>query len=183
MKTAALLIALTATALADGRFDRAYQAGQDAFYLGKYDEALAAFTRARDLLPRLPGPHRWRGRTLRVLERWEECVVASTQAVRLRPDSPTVPEVKKDLDACRAALGRPGYDRPLPAGQGALAVIADADGAAVTVDGIAKGKTPLQPMPLMTGRHAVALELGDRRVTVNADVIAGVVVDCLVTLR
>jgi len=61
-------------------FDREYQAGIDAFNLAHYDEAAAHFRRARDASPRLPGPHRWLGRTLRVLERWDECVAASTQA-------------------------------------------------------------------------------------------------------
>jgi hypothetical protein len=155
-------------------FESEYQAGQDAFNLAHYDEALAHFARARDLRPRLPGPHRWLGRTLRVLERWEECVAASTQAVRLRPTSPLAGEVRKDIDACRAALGRPGYQRRLPPGQGALAVVAP-DGAAVLVDGIAKGVTPVEPMPLNAGRHTVRAEA----VEVEVVVVAGIVVDAV----
>src|SRR5882672_4408384 len=121
---AALLVA--ATVHADSRpmkgFDAAYQSGQDLFHLGKYAEARAAFVRARSLEPRLPGPHRWLGRIARVTESWEECVASATEAVRLRPDSPLVPQVREDLNACRAALGRPGYgpgEKKLSAGQGA----------------------------------------------------------------
>jgi tetratricopeptide (TPR) repeat protein len=168
-------------------FDAEYQAGQDSFNLGRYEDALAHFSRARDEEPRKPGPWRWLGRTLRVLERWDACVAASTQAVRLRPDSPLVPEVRKDIDACRAALGRPPYDRRLPPGQGALAVIADVDGAAVVVDGIAKGATPVLPMPLNSGRHAVRVEAppgrsAGRSVAEEVDVVPGIVVDAVVSL-
>ena len=94
--------------------------------------------------------------------------------MRLRPDSPLVPEVRQDIDACRAALGRPMYPRRLPPGQGALAVIA-ADGASVLVDGIAKGVTPLDPMPLNAGRHTVTAEAR----AVEVVVVPGIVVDAV----
>jgi tetratricopeptide (TPR) repeat protein len=177
----ALLLFLWASARADRTpFQVAYEAGQDAFNLGRYPEALEAFTRARDLDPRLPGPHRWRGRILRILERWDECIASSTQAVRLKPTSPLVPEVRKDLEACRAALGRPSYERRLPEGQGALAVIADVEGAAVFVDQIAKGATPLAPMPLNGGRHVVRLTAPSRApVDLDVEVVPGIVIDAV----
>src|SRR5215470_603975 len=146
-----------ATVRADARFDSAYQSGQDLFYLGKYAEARTAFEKARSLAPKLPGPHRWLGRVARVLESWEDCVASATEAVRLRPDSPLVPQVREALDACRAALGRPGYGKKLAAGQGALAIIVDAaaadTGARIIVDGIDRGTAPVAPFPLNAGRH------------------------------
>lgn len=179
-----LLVVLCATAAPaagdKGSFQSEWEAGQDAYNLGKYEQARRHFGRARDLDPTRPGPHRWLGRVARVLERWEECVASATTAVRLKPDSPQVPEVRKDLDACRSALGRPLYGRPLAANQGALAVLADADGAAVTVDGIPKGPTPLDPVPLVQGRHKVRVT-GPRTVEVEVEVVPGIVVDAVVT--
>ena len=56
-----LLVLVFAAALAradPAAFTAAYQQGQDLFHLGKYEQAHAAFLRARALAPRLPGPHR-----------------------------------------------------------------------------------------------------------------------------
>jgi tetratricopeptide (TPR) repeat protein len=162
-------------------FDAAYQSGQDLFYLGKYAEAHAAFLRARSLAPRLPGPHRWLGRVARVLEKWEECVASATEAVRLRPDSPHLPEVREDLDTCRAALGRPGYGKKLAAGQGALAIIVDSERVHIFVDGIDRGVAPVAPFPLNAGRHRVRLETGGRVVEAPVDVVPGIVTDAVLT--
>ncbi len=177
-----------AAAAADARpptqFDAAYQSGQDLFHLGKYAEARAAFEKARALAPRLPGPHRWLGRVARVTERWDDCVASATEAVRLRPDSPLVPQVREDLDACRAALGRPGYVKKLAAGQGALAIIVDAAaadaGARIFVDGIDRGAAPVAPFPLNAGRHRVRMTRGARGETTAdtaVDVVPGIVTD------
>jgi hypothetical protein len=172
------LLAGTAAATPTG-FDAAYQAGEDHFHLGKYAEARADFARARDLAPRLPGPHRWLGRVERLLEHWDACVAESTEAVRLRPDSPLVPQVREDLDACRSALGRPPYRGPLAAGQGALAVEVKPDGTEVFVDGIGHGRTPVAPFPLNAGPHRLVVrgegKRGERAVTLT--VIPGITVD------
>jgi tetratricopeptide (TPR) repeat protein len=185
-RVALVLLALAGSARAD-KFEKEWSAGQDAFNLARYDDALAHFARARELRPRLPGPYRWLGRIARVQEKWDECVAQATTAVRLKPDSPLVREVREDLDACRSALGRPRYDRPLSAGQGALAVLADVEGASVLVDGIAKGTTPLGAMPLNKGRHRVEVRrpMQDGAYDVaraEVDVIQGITVDAVVKL-
>jgi tetratricopeptide (TPR) repeat protein len=179
----ALLCAAAALARAEARppraFEAAYQGGQDLFHLGKYAEAQAAFLKARALAPRLPGPHRWLGRVARVLERWEECVASASEAVRLRPDSPLLPEVRDDLDACRAALGRPGYRRKLAPNQGALAVIAEEAGARLSVDGIDRGRTPVDPFALNAGAHTVRLEGEHGAAEARVVVVPGIVTDVL----
>jgi hypothetical protein len=179
-----LLLLGGASAAEPDRFKTEWEAGQDAFNLGKYAEARRHFRRARDLSPELPGPHRWLGRIARVLEDWDDCVASATTAVRLKPDSPQTREVKKDLDACRSALGRPLYGRPLKEGQGALALLVDVDGATVTVDGIAKGPTPLEPMVLNAGRHRVRVAAeGHAAAEVDVEVVPGIIVDAKLTLR
>jgi hypothetical protein len=111
-------------------------------------------------------------------------VAASTEAVRIRPGSPLVPQVRDDIEACRGALGRPTYRQKLPAGQGALAIVTDVDGAQVTVDGIPRGPTPLPPFALNAGAHSVRLvsetgAVGERTLVV----IPAITIDAVVPLR
>jgi hypothetical protein len=180
----ALLVAANAHAQkSPPGFDEAYNKGTDFFNLGKYEDAWQQFARARDLDPSKPGPHRWLGRTARAQKRWRECADSSTQALRLNPTSSFAATIREDVDACRAALGRPAYDGKIPDGQGALAVIANLEGAAVTVDGIKKGATPLEPIPLIPGRHVVHLERrGYLAVDVEVDVVETIVIDVEVDL-
>jgi len=174
---------LVGNAAARGAFEAAYEAGQDAFNLAKYDEAWKQFQRARELAPEKPGPYRWLGRTARVREQWNDCLGFAMQALRLNPTGKQAPEVRKDVEACRAGLGRPRYEGKLSAGQGALAVVANVEGAAVSVDGIAKGRTPLDPVPLVAGKHTVRVEAaGAAAQELPVDILDGVVVDVVVSL-
>ncbi len=176
--------ALVLIAAARGAFDAAYEAGQDAFNLGKYDDAWRHFLKARELAPDKPGPYRWLGRTARVRREWQDCLAYSLDALRMHPTSKQAPEVRKDVAACRAGLGRPAFAGTLHAGQGAVAVIADVDGASVSVDGIAKGRTPLEPVPLATGHHTVRVDgKGLAPVERPVDVLEGVVIDVEIALR
>ena len=116
-------------------------------------------------------------------EQWNDCLGFAMQALRLNPTGKQAPEVRKDVEACRSALGRPRYEGKLSAGQGALAVIANVEGAAVTVDGIAKGRTPLDPVPLVVGRHTLRVQALDASTQeVPVDILDGVVVDVEVSL-
>jgi tetratricopeptide (TPR) repeat protein len=164
-------------------FNESWNRGQDAFNLGRYDEARAHFERARELEPKSPGPYRYLGKIAKVQQRYRDCLKASAEAIRLKPDSPNVPEVKKDLDECRAGLNLPPLRAQLVAGQGALSVTANVEGAVVTVDGARKGATPLEPVPLPAGPVVIAVSKegylpGEK----TADVVPGIVVDVEVEL-
>ncbi len=171
-------------------FDEAYNKGQDNYNLGKYDDAWIEFSKARDLDPSKPGPWRWLGRTARAQQKWRECVDSSTQALRLSPrdaqqkiTSQYAKDMRQDIDRCRAALGLPAYDGDIPEGQGAAAVIANVEGAAVAIDGIKKGATPLAPIPLQPGKHRVRLERkGYLPADAEVDVVPSIVVDVPVEL-
>ncbi len=182
-----LLLLLPAISFAEKEkagFQKLYEAGQDAFNLGEHERARDLFSRASELAPAKPGPHRWLGRLARIREDWLECVAESTAAVRLRPDSPLLPQVRQDIEACRGALGRPLYERPLAAGQGALAILASVEGAAVTVDKIGKGATPVPPLPLNKGRHVVEVRRqGYRPARLEVEVVPGITVDLVVELE
>jgi len=68
-----------------------------------------------------------------VQARNEDCTNASVEAIKLAPDSPNAPEVRKVLDECRETLGKPALRAELAPGQGALSVMANVEGAQVTV--------------------------------------------------
>src|SRR5215470_12305510 len=95
IRTISLIVLLAA---ARGAFEIEYEAGHEAF---------AHFLKARELAPDKPGPYRWLGRTARVREKWQECLGYALDALRMHPTSKSAPEVRKDVAACRAALGRP----------------------------------------------------------------------------
>jgi hypothetical protein len=175
--------ALAQQAPANPAFSTEYEKGQDAYNLGKYDEARARFEAARDLGPDKPGPYRWLGRLARVQKRWRECIDNSVVALKLNPTSSQAPEVRKDITQCRLALGRPAYEGNIPAAQGALAVIANVEGAAVEVDGLKKGATPLPPFALNPGKRQVYVSLeGYLPADVEVEIVQTIVVDLEVTL-
>ena len=180
--SSALLLALwPALAFARSAFDRHYEAGQDAYHLGKLEEAQAAFSKARDLEPDKPGPWRWLGRTARARKEWEQCLEAAIQALRLSPRSRYAAEVRRDIEACRAGLGRPAYEGKLGAGQGAIHVpLSPIYGdMRVAVDGIKRGAPPIV-FPVNVGKHVVEMvsEKGSvPPVQVSVDVLPGIVHD------
>ncbi len=136
-------------------FDDAYNKGQDAFNLGKYEDARAYFEKARDLDPTSPGPYRWLARTSKALKDWPACVANGVKSLSIKLTSKYANDIRADIDACRGELKRPAYEGQIPQGQGGLAVITNVEGASVEVDGIKKGATPLSPFPLNPGKHNV----------------------------
>jgi tetratricopeptide (TPR) repeat protein len=179
--SALFLLLLTGSAAAKPTpFERAYEAGQDAYHLGRLDEAAAHFARARDLAPDKPGPWRWLGRTDRARKRWDECLEASIRALRIAPRSPHAAEIRLDVEACRAGLGRPPYPGKLGPEQGAIHV-PQAD-FRVVVDGISRGAPPIV-FPINAGLHTVelvpAVANGPSKVQLSVDVVPGVVHDVI----
>jgi hypothetical protein len=174
---AMILLASAAT------FDGEYAAGQDSYNLGHYDDAVAHFTKARALDPSKPGPVRWLGRTERAMKKWDACLADALAALRMAPGSPLCAEVRKDVEACRAGLGRPAFSGTLREGQGALEVLSDTEGAMVLVDGIRKGATPIDPLPLNTGVHTVRLTRdGYAPGETTVEVVEGVVIDATIQI-
>src|SRR4051794_31159075 len=84
---ALLLAAPAAQAAGPAGFQEAYEAGQDDFNLGKYDEAKLQFEKAKKLAPDKPGPYRWLGRLGRTTQDFPACVDNAIAALRLAPES------------------------------------------------------------------------------------------------
>jgi hypothetical protein len=179
----AVVAAAPARAQPRGDVGATFQAGVDAFRLGEYEEARTLLERARAMEPSLPGPHRFLAAVAQAEQRWDDCVASAREAMRLKPDSTEIEATRALHDACRAALGRPGFAGSYGDG-GALAVTANVDGATVAVGGLRYGGTPLAPRALPAGAVEVVIEkTGWKRAVVQVDVLPHVVTDVVVTLE
>lgn len=161
---------------------RAFQAGVDAFRLGKLAEARGHLERARALDPKLPGPHRFLAAVAQAERRWQDCIDGARAALALNPRSQELGDTRNLHEACRAADGR--APAPGELGEGAaIAVTTDVPGATVRIGGLAYGGTPLAPRTIPVGTHEVALAKAgyqEARVTVTA--LPGIVTDVIVEL-
>jgi len=165
------------------RFVREFQAGVDAFRLGKYDDAIGHLEAARDLEPDLPGPHRFLAAVAAAQQRWEDCVTAARVAIGLNPSSSEIAATRKLHDDCRAALGLPGFAGDF-AGGGAIAVMANVSGATVSIDGLKYGATPLAPRAIAVGEVEVAAEkTGWKTARAKVRILPGVVTDVVLELE
>jgi hypothetical protein len=180
-----VLVVLAGTAAAQPRGDvnATFQAGVDAYRLGKYAEAKKLLERARTMEPTLPGPHRFLAAVAQAEQRFDDCVTSAREAMRLKPDSTEIAATRTLHDACRAAAGRQAFDGNYGDG-GAIAVTANIDGATVSVAGLRYGGTPLAPRALPAGSAEVIVEkTGWKRAVVQVEILPGVVTDVAVTLE
>jgi tetratricopeptide (TPR) repeat protein len=181
----ALAIALTglATAAPPAKFTSEYQAGVDAFRLGKFDDARAHLEKARQLAPKLPGPYRFLAAVAQAQSRWDDCIDSARHALELNPASSEVGETRKLHDACRASAGRMPYRGAALSEGAAISVTANVDGATVKISGLTYGGTPLEPRPITAGAHQLEIvKLGYKPVQLSVDALPGIVTDVAVEL-
>jgi len=177
-----LLAAQVASAQPGTAVTREFQAGVDAFRLGKHDEARKHLERAKQLDPSLPGPNRFLAAVAQAQGRFADCVTAARVAIELNPASQELADTRTLHDDCRRAAGHPTYAREL-ADKAAIGVTANVAGATVTISGLVYGATPLLPRPIPAGTHEVELAKAGyltARTTVTA--LAGIVTDVEVEL-
>ncbi len=177
------LAARPAAAAPSAQLTRAFQAGVDAYRLGKYDEARAHLEKARGIDPKLPGPHRFLAAVAQAQERWVDCIAEARRALQANPRSQEVAETRKLHDSCRASAGRPTFRAELGEGA-AIAVTANVTGATVRIAGLRYGGTPVEPRLIKPG--AIQLEVdkhGYKPARVAVDVLPGIVTDVDVSLE
>ena len=161
---------------------REFQAGVDAFRLGKHDAARAHLERARALDPKLAGPNRFLAAVAQAQGRWDDCIAAARLALSLNPRSSERADTRKLHDRCRASAGRPLYRGDLGE-RAAIAVTSNVPGAAVKIGGLAYGATPLAPRPIAAGPLALELSKpGFRPARLEVDALPGIVTDAAVEL-
>lgn len=183
VKAAVLLVTLTAVAHAQApEVTREFQAGVDAFRLGKYDEARAHLEKARQLDPTLAGPNRFLAAVAQAQQRWADCIEAARQALELNPRSSELADTRKLHDECRTASGKPPYRDPLGE-SAAVAVTANVAGAKVVINGLTYGGTPIAPRPIAPGPLAIDVEkAGWLPKHVELDGLPGIVTDVAIEL-
>ncbi|HEU4735167.1 MAG TPA: tetratricopeptide repeat protein [Kofleriaceae bacterium] len=162
---------------------REFQAGVDAYRLGKYDEARAHLDRAQAIDPRLPGPHRFLAAVARAERRWSDCVAEARRALALAPRSQEAAATRKLHDECRAQDGRLAYRGEL-GDSAAIAVTANVTGATVRIGGLRYGGTPVEPRLIKPGAILIDIEKqGYRPARVAIDALPGIVTDVRVELE
>lgn len=160
-----------------------FQAGVDAYRLGKYDDARAHLDKALTIDPKLPGPYRFLAAVARAQRRWTECITASRRALQLNPQSREIADTRKLHDECRAAAGRPAYRDEL-GDNAAFAVTANVTGATVRIGTLRYGGTPVAPRLIKPGVHELDIEKpGWKPTRVTIDALPGIVTDVEVSLE
>ncbi len=179
---AVLLAAQVASARPGKEVTREFQAGVDAFRLGKYDDARNHLERAGQLDPNLPGPHRFLAAVAQAQGRFADCVTSARVAIALNPASQELADTRKIHDDCRRSAGRPSYTQEL-GDKAAIGVTANVDGATVKISGLVYGATPLEPRPIPAGPHQVELtKPGYLPAKRSVTALAGIVTDVEVEL-
>jgi tetratricopeptide (TPR) repeat protein len=182
--------ALAAVAASPGRADplppglaREFQAGVDAYRLGKYDEARAHLEKAQAIDPKLPGPHRFLAAVAQGQHRWADCIAEARRALQLNPRSQEIAETRKLHDACRESDGRPAYGGPI-GDSAAIAVTANVSGATVRIGGLRYGGTPVAPRLIKPGALQVEIEKsGWKPARVAIEALPAIVTDIAVELE
>jgi tetratricopeptide (TPR) repeat protein len=171
------------SAKVSGELAKEFQAGVDAFRLGKYDEARAHLEKAEAFDPRMPGPHRFLAAVARAQRRYAECVTETRRALQLNPQSREVAGTRKLHDECRAADGRAPYRAELGE-SAAIAVTANVSGATVRIGALRYGGTPVAPRLIKAGFHELEIEKpGWKPAHLAIDALPGIVTDVEVTLE
>ena len=178
MRSLVVLAILARVALAQAPdLTKEFQAGVDAFRLGKLDEARAHLERAHKLDPKLPGPYRFLAAVSKAQAKWQECIDDARAALVLNPQSVEAPETRKLYDDCRVSAGKAPYRGEL-ADSAAIAVTSNVPAATVKIGGLIMGGTPMAPRPITAGKLEIDVEkLGWKTKHLEVDAPAGIVTD------
>lgn len=178
-----LLLASRVATAQPADLTKEFQAGVDAFRLGKFDEARIHLEKARALDPKLPGPHRFIAAVAQAQSKWEECITSAHKALELNPISSEAADTRKLYESCRVSAGRTPARLEL-ADSAAVSVLTNVPGAAVKINGLTYGGTPLPPRPISPGPLEVEIEKpGWKPVKRTVNAIPGVVTDVNVDLE
>jgi hypothetical protein len=154
-----------------------FQAGVDAFRLGKLDEARAHLEKARDIDPKLPGPYRFLAAVAHGEKNWDDCIANAHQALALNPRSSEAADTRKLYEECRQSAGRPAFNGEL-GDSAAIAVTTNVTGATVKINGLTYGATPISPRPITAGALEIEIsKQGWKPTSLEVNALAGIVTD------
>jgi len=179
-----LLLASVASAQPAPEMTKEFQAGVDAFRLGHFDEARTHLEKARELDPKLPGPHRFLAAVAQAQGRWQDCLDEARAALALNPHSSEAADTRKLHGDCRSSAGREPYRGPELVDGAAIAVTTNVPGATVKIGGLTYGGTPLAPRPITAGTLEVDVDKpGWKPAHLSVDAPAGIATDVAVELE
>jgi tetratricopeptide (TPR) repeat protein len=162
---------------------REFQAGVDAYRLGKYDDARAHLEKAQAIDPRLPGPHRFLAAVAQAQHRWADCIAEARRALQLNPQSHEIADTRRLHDGCRQSDGRPAYRGDIGEAA-AIAITANVPSATVRIDGLRYGGTPVAPRLIKPGVLRVDIEkAGWKPAHLAIDALPAIVTDVAVELE
>ena len=181
----ALLVGSTAAAKPAANFTKEFQAGVDAFRLGKLDDARTHLERAKKLDPKLPGPYRFLAAVAQGQEKFDECVA---EGARGAPPQSEFLGGARDEEALRHLSGQRRSQRRTAARTSAtaaaIAVITNIPGATVKINKLSYGGTPLAPRRISAGQLEVEItKTGYKPLHVSVDALAGIVNDVVADLE
>jgi len=160
-----------------------FQAGVDAYRLGKLDEARVHLEKAREMDPKLPGPYRFLAAVAQGQQRWQDCIDNARHALELNPRSPEVMDTRKLVEACRVSAGRAPYRLDL-GDSAAITVTTNVTAATVKVNGLTYGGTPIAPRPISAGMIDIEIEkVGWKPNKQTVSALPGIVTDIIVDLE
>ena len=188
MRRASIVVLLVAGAAfaqpqPSAELTKEFQAGVDAFRLGKYDEARTHLEKARAIDPKLPGPYRFLAAVAKAQSRWQDCIESARKALELNPASVETVDTRKLHDECRVSAGRAPYRGAELGDSAAVAVTSNVPGATVKINGLTYGGTPMAPRPITAGKLEVDVDkLGWKSKHVEVVAPVGIVTDVDVEL-
>jgi tetratricopeptide (TPR) repeat protein len=166
------------------KLTKEFQAGVDAYRLGKYDDARAHLDKAQAIDPKLPGPHRFLAAVARAQHRWSDCIAEARRALELNPHSQEIAETRKLHDDCRAGDGRPAYGSALGDGAAIAIMTTNVTGATVRIAGLRYGGTPVEPRLIKPGTLEVAIDKqGYKPAHLTIEALPGIVTDVVIELE
>ena len=182
MRAAVVLCLLTAVAAANPEFRREFDAGVDAFRLGKLAEAREHLEKARAIVPKAAAPLRFLAAVAQAEQRWQDCIGHARAALELEPVDKQVGDTRKLHEQCRVGAGRMPFRSATEAA--AIAVTANVSGATVKINGLTYGGTPFAPREIVAGKplSIEVAKLGYHPARAEAVAIAGIVTDVAVEL-
>ena len=122
---------------------------------GRYRAAVDLYDRALKLAPDVGAIHRNLALVYQTIARCDKAIAHFDRYLELRPDAADAEAILAARDQCRAVLeANPDLGRD--AGEdGTLTITCNVEGAAISIDGVVMGQTPLQPLNLKPGSYNI----------------------------
>jgi len=151
-----------------------YREGGAHYNRGQYELAVAKFRAAIRADPSLPGPYRNLGLTYLALKKCDLALPYFRKYLQLRPEGRHSDRVRREIEACRKAVGGASV---APMGAAQIVLRCKIKGAQVHIDGKLRGSIDVEGFPVQPGHRTITVyRNGYKPWTSSVEVEAGQVV-------